>query len=194
MDGLVLQQVISGAQIGTDIAALRAAAACGISTGGFMPKGRRTTNGPLPLADFLMYGLVETANERYPERTEKNVKVADATLLLAYNWSSPGEKLTKRLIAKHKKPSFGVTLEKVEGRWRLQPWGGSVYIGSTPQPRATREIYNLVVRHYAKHVAMWVWQTEAVILNVAGNGNEEIEECVQHFLMLVFAYLKEIDP
>lgn len=189
---MVLQQVISGAQIGTDIAALRAADACGINTGGFIPKGRRTTFGPLPLVDFLMYGLVETDSERYPERTEKNVKISDGTLLLAYNWSSPGEKLTKRLIAKHKKPSFGITLEKINDKWQIQPWGAQM--AGTPGARSAAKVRRLIDGFYAKHVAIWIKQQELVVLNVAGNGDTEIEDCVEHFLTMVFTHSQEIDP
>jgi hypothetical protein len=53
----MIQRVISGGQTGVDQAALRAAKACGIPTGGWCPLGFLTEAGPMPaLADF---GLAE---------------------------------------------------------------------------------------------------------------------------------------
>lgn len=54
----ILDRVISGGQSGVDQAALRAARAAGIPTGGSMPRGFLTEDGPRP--DFAeLYGLVE---------------------------------------------------------------------------------------------------------------------------------------
>lgn len=53
----MLTKVISGGQTGVDQAALRAAKAARIPTGGYAPKGWLTEDGPAPwLADF---GLIE---------------------------------------------------------------------------------------------------------------------------------------
>lgn len=79
--GAVLTKVISGGQVGVDQAALRAARACGIGTGGFAPKGWLTEIGPAPwLKD---YGLVEHSAPGYPPRTRANIEAAHATLILA---------------------------------------------------------------------------------------------------------------
>ena len=178
----MLTQVISGAQIGADIAALRAAKACGFDTGGFVPKGGRTKMGPLSQEAMNGFCLTETESSGYPERTEKNVRAADGTLLLAYNWLSPGEKLTKRLIHKHGKPSFGIDLEKIGGQWRVMPYGST-----------TREgIYKVATQMYARHVAGWIRKNKVSILNVAGNGNQEIEACVEWFLTQVFVSYKQM--
>lgn len=81
-----LRKVISGGQTGVDRAALRAGLACGLEIGGWCPPGRESEVGPIP-ADLP---LVETPRERSPEapgvprsqRTEWNVRDADATLVL----------------------------------------------------------------------------------------------------------------
>lgn len=73
-------RVLSGGQTGVDQAALRAARACGLETGGFAPLGWETEDGPAPwLADF---GLIEHHDPGYPARTVANVEAADGTLWL----------------------------------------------------------------------------------------------------------------
>ena len=53
MNNAMIGKIISGGQTGVDQAALRAAKACGIPTGGWAPKGWRTEDGPAPwLADL----------------------------------------------------------------------------------------------------------------------------------------------
>jgi hypothetical protein len=87
----VLAKIISGGQTGTDQAALRAAHAAGIPTGGYVPRGFLTEDGPNPgLADF---GLVEAPLASYPARTRLNVALADAVLWFG-DPASPGGKLT----------------------------------------------------------------------------------------------------
>lgn len=76
----MIGKIISGGQTGVDQAALRAAKACGIPTGGWAPKGFRTEAGPAPwLADF---GLREHASADYPVRTRANCRDAGLTLIL----------------------------------------------------------------------------------------------------------------
>ena len=78
-------------QTGADQAGLFAAKDCGIQTGGWAPKGWKTKAGPAPwLAE---YGLKE-ADSGYRDRTRINVASSDATIRLAYNFNSPGEKCT----------------------------------------------------------------------------------------------------
>lgn len=80
-------KVISGGQSGVDQAALRSARACGLATGGLVPKGWLTEEGPAPwLSD---YGLTEHTSPDYSPRTRANVDDAHATLIIA-----PREPLT----------------------------------------------------------------------------------------------------
>jgi hypothetical protein len=88
---MTLNRVISGGQTGADQAALRAARAAGIATGGTAAQGWETEAGPAPwLAD---YGLVECDRPGYPARTEANVRAADGTLWFG-DPTSPGGRLT----------------------------------------------------------------------------------------------------
>lgn len=96
-------KVISGCQTGVDEAALAAAKAIGIATGGTMPLGYMTLDGRREdLA--LEYGLTQSELPGYAARTEQNVKDADATLRIAKTFSSPGEKCTIRAIRRLRKP------------------------------------------------------------------------------------------
>ena len=105
---MTLEKVISGGQTGADRAALIAARAAGIPTGGWMPKGFRAHDGEHP--EFAeLYGVRETTSAHYPPRTAMNVKDADATLRFATDWDSPGEVLTLELCLRYKKPHLAVT-------------------------------------------------------------------------------------
>ena len=77
--GVLLEKIVSGGQCGADRAGLDAAVQLGLATGGFMPKGFRTEDGPAPeLAQ--RYGLQETASTGYVARSIANVDAADATV------------------------------------------------------------------------------------------------------------------
>jgi hypothetical protein len=82
----LIQKIISGGQTGVDQAALDVAIAFGLDAGGWCPPGRVCENGQIP----LHYPLTETPHERSnkalniprSQRTEWNVRDADATLIL----------------------------------------------------------------------------------------------------------------
>jgi hypothetical protein len=87
----MIERVISGGQTGVDQAALRAARAAGIPTGGWAARGWATEDGPAPwLADF---GLAECPEPGYPARTIANVCDSDGTLWVGTT-DSPGGQLT----------------------------------------------------------------------------------------------------
>lgn len=98
-------KIISGGQTGADQAGLDAAKHCGLETGGWMPKGWTTLQGPKP--EYAeKYGLQEHKNVGYSPRTKQNVFDSDATLIFAGNWSSPGTKLTIRSANGFNKPLY----------------------------------------------------------------------------------------
>jgi hypothetical protein len=70
-------RIISGGQTGADRAALDFAIAAGIPHGGWCPRGRRATDGPIP----ARYHLRETESAGYLSRTKQNVRDADATVV-----------------------------------------------------------------------------------------------------------------
>jgi hypothetical protein len=108
---MLLERVISGGQTGADRAALLAARAAGIPTGGWMPAGFLAHDGTHPQFAEL-FSMRETASPQYPPRTGLNVKESDATLRFATVWDSPGEVLTLALCREHGKPHLDVN-----------PWG-----------------------------------------------------------------------
>lgn len=105
-------KVISGGQTGADIIALKVAKSLGIKTGGWVPKGCKTSDGPMPslLTDYDMKEVTMGWLGNYSIRTEWNVRDSDGTLRLAVNFKSPGEVCTLKAIKKHKKPYFDVDL------------------------------------------------------------------------------------
>ena len=99
---LRLKRLISGGQTGADQAGLYAGELLGLETGGMVPKGWRTADGPNPELGSR-FGCEEHTSANYPPRTEGNVLLAGATVLFG-DMSSPGCSLTIRLCQKHKRP------------------------------------------------------------------------------------------
>lgn len=88
----MITKVISGGQTGADQAGLRAAKQLGIATGGWVPKGCRTDDGPAPWL-VTEFGCQEHPDSQYAPRTVANVRVADGTLWFGDD-TSPGGRLT----------------------------------------------------------------------------------------------------
>jgi hypothetical protein len=102
----MLDRVLSGGQTGADQAGWRAAKACGIPTGGFMPLGFLTEVGPRP--EFAeLYGAVVLPTADYPSRTRRNVFEASTTIWFG-SFDSPGSKLTHRACLDYGRTCFGV--------------------------------------------------------------------------------------
>lgn len=105
----MLEKIISGGQTGVDQAALFAAQLEEFPTGGIMPKGFRTQDGPRSdLAE--KFGLNQHESDEYPPRTFQNVAESDATLRLAWDFNTAGERCTMRAIKQYKKPHLDVSL------------------------------------------------------------------------------------
>jgi hypothetical protein len=95
-----VRKVVSGGQTGVDRAALDAARALGLPSGGWCPRGRRAEDGAIAAE----YPLRETPGEDYAERTEWNVRDASATLVLTRGQPSPGTALTIDLARRLERP------------------------------------------------------------------------------------------
>lgn len=103
----MLELVISGGQTGADQAGWHAAEACGLKTGGWMPRGFRDETGYHP--EFAtQFNAREWPNDSYPPRTRENVKWGNGTIRFATKWHSPGEICTLRYINALDRPSFDI--------------------------------------------------------------------------------------
>ena len=98
----MIEMIMSGGQTGADRAALDAAIESGVRHGGYVPKGRRAEDGPVPPC----YQLTETNSPNYPTRTELNVVNSDATVIFTFGPPERGSALTIKLAREHKKPCF----------------------------------------------------------------------------------------
>ena len=92
--------VVSGGQTGVDRAALDSACRHNIAHGGWCPKGRLASDGPLP----LHYHLRETDSAGYRQRTKLNVQDSDATLIFNTGDLDGGTLQTVRFAQTMKKP------------------------------------------------------------------------------------------
>ena len=124
-----LVKVVSGGQSGVDRAALDAALAVGLERGGWCPPGRDSEAGPIP--DALP--LKETPLERSAgapdvprsQRTEWNVRDADATLVLrpaGARRASPGTDWTLRCAERLGRPLLVCDPADPGARARIRAW------------------------------------------------------------------------
>lgn len=166
----MLTKVISGGQIGADIAGLRAAKRCGIETGGWIPKGFKTIMGDKP-EYATEYGLIETDSDRYSLRTFRNVHDSDGTVRIARNFASPGEICTYKAITKYKKPHVDVSFPHDLGS--MNAWFDSI-------------AYTILKN--------WIMDANIQVLNVAGNARLDFEPIIEHFLVNVFSAVNGVKP
>ncbi|CAE7860245.1 PYRB [Symbiodinium microadriaticum] len=97
------------AQTGADIAGLEVAQKFGLETGGTMPFGFKALDGCHPEYKE-MYGIEFHSSSSYVPRTRKNVRDADGTIRLAFDFTSKGEKCTLKAIEDYEKPHIDVDL------------------------------------------------------------------------------------
>ncbi|CAN5749400.1 putative molybdenum carrier protein [soil metagenome] len=117
-----IKKIISGGQTGADRAAFDFALENGFETGGFVPKNRLAEDGGI--SDKYV-NLIEIETEDYAERTELNVKIADAALILSHGELKGGSLLTKQFAEKYEKPFLHIdfsTLPFEQAVERTQKW------------------------------------------------------------------------
>jgi hypothetical protein len=162
----VLTMVISGGQTGADQAALRAARAARIPTGGWAPRGFLTEDGPAPW--LAGWGLKESARPGYPARTGLNVRQSDATLL--FDGGGPGGALTARECERQRRPLC---------RLELGTDGGVPVVTSAITPVIFTD---------------WLHFARVRVLNVAGARESKapgVGALAERFLSAAFAILRE---
>ena len=98
----LLRKVISGGQTGIDELALYLAHQFGIPTGGWMPPGFLTEEGPKPAFESR-YGMTALESGLWAKRTRYNVRHSDATVIFG-NIKSGGTVSTINFANKFKKP------------------------------------------------------------------------------------------
>ncbi|MEW6302071.1 MAG: putative molybdenum carrier protein [Verrucomicrobiota bacterium] len=127
-------RIISGGQTGADRAALDFALEQGIPHGGWCPKGRLAEDGPIS----RRYRLRQTPGAEYLQRTEWNVRDADATVIISVARELSGGSLATQQFARlHHKPCLHL-------------------VGQRPMAANARRLQQFVRRHRVK------------VLNVAG--------------------------
>ena len=127
-------QIISGGQTGADRAALDWAIAHHLPQGGWCPHGRLAEDGTIP----RRYELKETPLPDYAQRTEWNVRDADATVIFSIAATLAGGSLfTLELARSHHKPCLHLAR--------------SVHAGN-----AAKQLHAFLVQHHVR------------VLNVAG--------------------------
>ncbi len=104
-----LKKIISGGQTGADRAALDAAIASAMPHGGWLPRGRKTEDGPLD----KRYQLQEIPSEYYRDRTRKNILESDGTVIITYGPLTGGSALTEALAIRHDRPCLLLNLEYI---------------------------------------------------------------------------------
>lgn len=117
----MIKKIISGGQTGADQAGLDAAIELEIPRGGWIPKGRKTEEGPMP----AKYKLKEMKTTSYPKRTEKNILDSDGTVIFTFGKLTGGSELTRKLAKTHGFPCLHVHLNKVsagEGAELVRLW------------------------------------------------------------------------
>lgn len=110
--------ILSGGQTGVDRAALDTAISLDISHAGWCPRGRRAEDGRIDSC----YRLTETSGDEYEQRTEWNVRDADATLILNTGPLGGGTRLTQAFAEKWNRPYNLVDLESPVSKQECRDW------------------------------------------------------------------------
>lgn len=106
---LVFPKIISGGQTGVDRAALDAALKHGIDCGGWCPAGRLDELGKIP----ERYPLKELKEGGFAERTLKNVKDSNGTVVIYFEELQGGSRQTAEFCREEKRPHELIDAGKV---------------------------------------------------------------------------------
>lgn len=124
-----MARVVSGGQSGVDRAALDAALAIGLRCGGWCPAGREAEDGPIPAG----YPLRETPTRDPADRTLRNVRDSDGTLILVHaGVIDRGTALTRAMARALGRPLLVLDLAVAPPADALARW--------LPRPRMTLNV------------------------------------------------------
>ncbi len=135
-----ISKIISGGQTGADRAALDFAIAHCIPHGGWIPKARRTEDGPLA----SRYQLKEMPSSSYPQRTRQNVIHSDGTLIISHGNLKGGSAYTRECARKAKRPWLHIDLtmaNRNDMAYSVQRWivENNIHILNVAGPRASED-------------------------------------------------------
>ena len=140
--------IISGGQTGADRAALDAALDAGVEIGGWVPQGRRAEDGAL---HEKYAALKETESPHYEERTRRNVRDSDATLIISHGALHGGSRFTRDMATELEKPWIHIDLDQLPHdlavtmiRDWLQPLEGERLNVAGPRESSDGKIYKAV--------------------------------------------------
>jgi len=157
-------KIISGGQTGVDQGALDFALEHGWPCGGWCPPGRKNEAGMI----LSRYPVQEVEGEDYHERTRKNVREADATLIITWNGLlETGTALTMAECRETGKHHLHVNFE-IHPAHRYK---------QADQFRNTGKVRD------------WLVKQEPATLNIAGNRESNspgIQKFTSEFLELIF--------
>lgn len=102
-----ITKIVSGGQTGVDQAGLDYAIEADIPYGGWLPRGRKTEAGPLPQT---YRGMHCTSSRAYPDRTRRNIRDSDVTLILTWGPPTGGTKLAVESAVQMQKPALVIDL------------------------------------------------------------------------------------
>ncbi len=120
-----IEKIVSGGQTGVDRATLDVAIELGIPHGGWVPAGRLAEDGIMPEC----YNVLETPSSDPAQRTEWNVRDADATLIISNGRLIGGSQLTLEMAKKYEKHYLHIDLSVVtetEAINQIKDWLNSV--------------------------------------------------------------------
>jgi hypothetical protein len=109
---------MSGGQSGVDRAALDVALEADLAHGGWCPRGRLAEDGVIP----SRYRLKETGSSNHAQRTEWNVRDADATLILVNGTPTGGTAYTIEMARSLAKPYRIVQIEDKGAPREIRRW------------------------------------------------------------------------
>ncbi|HEY0809652.1 MAG TPA: putative molybdenum carrier protein [Longimicrobiales bacterium] len=158
-----LMTVISGGQTGVDRAALRAARMAGLEIGGWCPPGRAAEDGRIP-QEFPLKETPADRSEKAPhvprsQRTEWNVRDADATLVLIPGESDDaGTNLSVRFARELNKPVLvydlmGEQADESIGEWLERNVVRTLNVAGPSEsaaPGITDEAYELLMSVFTR--------------------------------------------
>lgn len=135
---LPLRKIVSGGQSGVDRAALDVAISRGLAVGGWCPKGRWAEDGPIP----VRYPLQEAQSADPAERTERNLRDSDATLVIYCADLVGGTRLTVDLAHELNRPLQLIDLARGESPGPIRDWlrENGVQVLNVAGPRESESI------------------------------------------------------